>query len=374
MASKIGVYFDVQNIGGGLDVEALAEQVRSKWSDLTPVVKVLPMLSVAEDEVRADIEANGLDGVLFCGASPRDEAAPWQLPVQVEHVNLREQCVLAYKNPDGSAVSGAAPALLTQMATDYMNMGVVKLQKSNMPESAAIEGIKRILVIGGGWTGLTAAQEAAKTGYEVILVEKADKLGGAVNNMPMGSPLQAPWEDRQPTNLAEKIAAVTGNSSITVLLNSHMAKLEGQPGEFKATVATANGEQTFDIGSVVLATGWVPLAEKYLESMGLGVNPKVVHAAQFAKMPAASPSCSTPPSPKKPCRRPLTKPPLPRPKPPPPKLLPRKKKRASSRRTWKASSTCVTPTPSTAWACCAWPTSSVTRPMTPCRPSCCTRT
>ena len=83
MASKIGVYFDVQNIGGGLDVEALAEQVRSKWSDLTPVVKVLPMLSVAEDEVRADIEANGLDGVLFCGASPRDEATPWQPPVQV---------------------------------------------------------------------------------------------------------------------------------------------------------------------------------------------------------------------------------------------------------------------------------------------------
>ena len=271
MASKIGVYFDVQNIGGGLDVEALAEQVRSKWSDLTPVVKVLPMLSVAEDEVRADIEANGLDGVLFCGASPRDEAAPWQLPVQVEHVNLREQCVLAYKNPDGSAVSGAAPALLTQMATDYVNMGVVKLQKSNMPESAAIEGIKRILVI-GGWTGLTAAQEAAKTGYEVILVEKADKLGGAVNNMPMGSPLQAPWEDRQPTNLAEKIAAVTGNSSITVLLNSHMAKLEGQPGEFKATVATANGEQTFDIGSVVLATGWVPLAEKYLRISGKTVE------------------------------------------------------------------------------------------------------
>ena len=28
----------------------------------------------------------------------------------------------------------------------------------------------------------------------------------------------------------------------------------------------------------------MPLAEKYLESMGLGVNPKVVHAAQFAKM------------------------------------------------------------------------------------------
>ena len=194
MASKIGVYFDVQNIGGGLDVEALAEQVRSKWSDLTPVVKVLPMLSVAEDEVRADIEANGLDGVLFCGASPRDEATPWQLPVQVEHVNLREQCVLAYKNPDGSAVSGAAPALLTQMATDYVNMGVVKLQKSNMPESAAIEGIKRILVIGGGWTGLTAAQEAAK---------KLSATAWAASRKPPRPAMKSSWWKR-PTSSAAR--------------------------------------------------------------------------------------------------------------------------------------------------------------------------
>ena len=74
MASKIGVYFDVQNIGGGLDVEALAEQVRGKWSDLAPVVKVLPMLNAAEDEVRADIEASGLAGGLFCGARQRHEA------------------------------------------------------------------------------------------------------------------------------------------------------------------------------------------------------------------------------------------------------------------------------------------------------------
>ena len=47
---------------------------------------------------------------------------------------------------------------------------------------------------------------------------------------------------------------------------------DGSGGEFKATVATANGEQTFDIGSVVLATGWVPLAEKYLRISGKTVE------------------------------------------------------------------------------------------------------
>lgn len=47
-------------------MEALAAQTRDKWGDLTPVVKVVPLLAEAVDEVKADIEAQGLDGVLLC--------------------------------------------------------------------------------------------------------------------------------------------------------------------------------------------------------------------------------------------------------------------------------------------------------------------
>ena len=285
MAGKIGVYFDQQNIGGGLDVPALAVQTGEKWGDLTPVVKVVPVLAAAVDEIRADIEAQGLDGVLLCGASPRVDADIYRLPVQVEHVNLREQCVLAYKNPDKSPVdlSQGAPALLTLMARDYINMGVVKLQKSSVPDSAAITGVQRVLVIGGGWTGLTAAAEAAATGYEVVLVEKSEKLGGAANKIPMASPLASPWTDKQPTNLETRIAEVTGNARITVHCNARMEKLEGQPGEFKATIATQSGPVSVDVGAAVLATGWVPLDQKYLEPMGLGKSPKVMDAATFGK-------------------------------------------------------------------------------------------
>lgn len=162
MSGKIGVYFDQQNIGGGLDLTALAEQTSQKWGSLVPVVKVVPVLALAVSEIKADIEAQGLDGVLLCGASPRVDADIYRLPVQVEHVNLREQCVQAYKNPDHTPVDTAngAPELLALMARDYVNMGVVKLQKSEVPDSAAITGVPRVLVIGGGWTGLTAAAEA----------------------------------------------------------------------------------------------------------------------------------------------------------------------------------------------------------------------
>src|SRR6056297_4085699 len=39
---------------------------------------------------------------------------------------------------------------------------------------------KSILVIGGGFSGITAALEAAEVGHEVYLVEKSPFLGGRV--------------------------------------------------------------------------------------------------------------------------------------------------------------------------------------------------
>ena len=56
MATKIGVYFDASNIGGGLDVEALAAGVTAKWGSFTAVVKVFSVLADKYDEICADIE------------------------------------------------------------------------------------------------------------------------------------------------------------------------------------------------------------------------------------------------------------------------------------------------------------------------------
>ena len=291
MAGKIGVYFDLENIGGGLDVANLAALVKEKWGELAPVIRLVPVLAASVDEVQADIDAESLDGVLLCGASPRVDPDLYRFkgkdgaPVQVEHVNLREQCVLCYQNPDKSPVDpDQAPELLIQMATDYVNMGMVRLQKMQTPDPAIVKGVQRILVIGGGWTGMHAASEASKAGYEVILVEKSDRLGGAVNNMPVVSPLAPPWTNRQPVHLKDRIAALEKDKNIVILLQSTVVKLAGEPGQFYAEISTPGGPKTFEVGAVVLASGWVPLAEKYLAPMGLGKSPAIVTAAQFAKM------------------------------------------------------------------------------------------
>ncbi|MDR0339541.1 MAG: hydrogenase iron-sulfur subunit, partial [Desulfovibrio sp.] len=225
-----------------------------------------------------------------CGSAARVDWDIYRFDgVQVERVSLREGCVKAYKNPDGGLLPenlepGDAPELLTLMAVDYINMGVIKLQKSSVPQPEAIESFRRILVLGGGWTGINAALAASRTGLPVTLVEKDDELGGRARNFLKTIPLKAPHDAAQDVGLAEKIAAVEADGNITVLVKSSLKKLAGAPGQYVATIETPAGAQNVELGSVVLATGWQPQDTKVLEPLGYGKTDKVVTAAEFEKM------------------------------------------------------------------------------------------
>lgn len=292
MATKIGVYFDESAIGGGLDVEALAAGVEKRFGDIVLVVKSFPILAAneARKEIAEDIEENELDGVLVCGSSSRVDWDLYQFDgVQVERVSLREGCVQAYKNPDGSPLEpglepGDAPELLTLMARDYVNMGVIKLQKSNVPAPEIVESVRRVLVIGGGWAGIEAALAASKAGMPVTLVEKEKQLGGRALGFLKSIPLRAPHEAVQDTGIEAKIAALQEDPNITVFTGSLLKALAGAPGQYLASIASPSGEQKIEVGACVLATGWQPQDTKLLEPLGYGKYPRVVTAAEFEKM------------------------------------------------------------------------------------------
>ena len=89
-----------------------------------------------------------------------------------------------------------------------------------------------IMVVGGGISGLTTALEAAEVGYEVFLVEKNPSLGGRVAQLNQYFPKLCP-----PTcGLEINYRRIKDNPRIKVFTLAEVEKVEGTPGNYKATI------------------------------------------------------------------------------------------------------------------------------------------
>lgn len=292
MADKIGVYFDEASLGGLLDIQMLSEGVQKKWKDCCPVVKVHPRLASPEGKalIQADIDAGLINAVCVCGSSPRVDWDFYKFgqDILVDRVNLRELCVMCYNDPSGEkVVPGNSPELLFKMANDYVNMGVVKLQKAAVPEGDVLEVVNRVMVIGGGWAGLSAALDVAAVGYDVTLIEKKDVLGGAAAGMYKTIPFSYPYDAAHATGIEKKIAQVQASEKIEVLLESEVVSIAGAPGNYEVTLSVGKEERVLPIGSVVIATGWVPQDTAFLKPLGYGKLKNVVTSREFEAMAKA---------------------------------------------------------------------------------------
>ena len=89
-----------------------------------------------------------------------------------------------------------------------------------------------ILVVGGGISGLTAALEAAETGYEAVIVEKNPYLGGRVSQLKHYFPKLCP-----PTcGLEINFRRIKDNPRITFYTLAEVQNVSGGPGNYDVTV------------------------------------------------------------------------------------------------------------------------------------------
>ena len=90
----------------------------------------------------------------------------------------------------------------------------------------------RILVVGGGISGLTATLEAAEVGYEVFLVEKNPYLGGRVAQLKYYFPKLCP-----PTcGLEINFKRIKDNPKITFHTLAEVQSISGAPGNYDVTI------------------------------------------------------------------------------------------------------------------------------------------
>jgi len=95
-----------------------------------------------------------------------------------------------------------------------------------------VDETKRILVVGGGISGMTAAVEAAEAGAQVILVEKNPFLGGRVAGLNQYFPKMCP-----PTcGLEINFRRIKQNPNISCYTLARVDSITGNPGNYDVNV------------------------------------------------------------------------------------------------------------------------------------------
>jgi quinone-modifying oxidoreductase, subunit QmoB len=270
-------------IGERLDTAQMAK-VATREGKMA-LVREHPFLCNAEgvQMIRDDIDKEGVNHIMIAACSRRAKVEAFYFPhVAMARANIREGVI--WCQPD----TEEAKEFTQEMADDYVRMGCAELKKMSVPEgNPNTAQNKRILVVGGGVSGLTAALEAAETGYEVIVVEKQGELGGWAAKLWKRAPARTPYTDPIDTGIGDLVARASKHPRIKVCLNSTIAETSGAPGKFSVQIATESGATTTEmVGAIVQSTGFTSYDINKLPELGGGKSANVVDQAGLERMAA----------------------------------------------------------------------------------------
>lgn len=255
-------------IAEAVDVDALAAQAAKTAKTDAARVKVHDVLCSPEGVamINREIKDEGVNCLSIGACSPRVKYEEFDFPgLVMDRASLRELVAWGQDKATEETEEHYHPQ---GAANDYLTMSIIKVQKSELPEPDILEDLsKAIMVVGGGMAGLTSALEAAKAGYEVILVEKEAELGGMGAKLFKQTPSEYPFEELQEPLVLSKIKQVLAHEKIKVFTSTTVGKTDGQPGLFDVTLEGGSTE-TLRVGALVLAAGWKPYDASKLGHLG----------------------------------------------------------------------------------------------------------
>ena len=138
---------------------------------------------------------------------------------------------------------------------------------------------KPILIVGGGPAGLAAAHALARVGQKSVLVEKADRLGGAP--ILSGYAKLVPSGEWARDAIGGMVDRVRGDPLVDVQTGARVETFAGQPGAFSARLS--NGANV-DAAAAILCTGFTHFDSVNKPEWGFGTFPDVVTTTQVEQM------------------------------------------------------------------------------------------
>lgn len=260
-APKIGVFVCScgTNIAGVIDVKEVTE-----YASTLPAVEYVEnnMFTCSTDTqglIAEKIKEKNLNRVVVAACTPRTHEPLFQETLQdtglnkymIEMANIRNQNAWVHPNE---------PEKATEKAKDQVRMAVAKVTGNYPLTDVQVNVTPTALVIGGGLAGMNSALSLAEQGYETILLEKGERLGGVAHD------LFETWKGEDvKTDLDKIVSEVETNNRINIRTNATLESVSGSVGNFIGEIKHQDTLETIEFGACIIATGGKPYTpEEYL--------------------------------------------------------------------------------------------------------------
>jgi heterodisulfide reductase subunit A len=228
------------------------------------------MFACSEDsckKIRDTIKDKKLNRIIVAACSPRTHGGLFQDTLLeaglnkylFEMANIRNHCSWVHSDDWDKA---------TQKAINLVKAAVAKVRLLEPLSEEEFSIIPKVLVIGGGVSGMKATLALANMGINSFLIEKEKKLGGRLRNLYT----MFPSDTKSDEIINSLTKEVEKNKLINVMTEAELVEMDGFIGNYKGTIKHKGKKKKIEFGTIIVATGFKEVDLKGQYQYGVNSN------------------------------------------------------------------------------------------------------